>query len=203
MATTQFRLRAAPRTPGHPNRQRAQGELPAVLYGTGQPPRALRCDAHEFDLLLAQGGMHHLVALELEGEAHATTVVLKEIQRHPVTRRAVHADFQAVSAGQHIHAEVPLHFLGEEQVGKAGGALQVALHQLRISCLPADLPEAVEVDVAELRPGDVLTVADLHVGPRVTVLQGADEIVASVRQPRAQQETETEATPGAAPEPEA
>jgi large subunit ribosomal protein L25 len=188
-------LQAAPRTPGHPNRQRAAGHLPIVVYGKGQQPRALQCDAHAFNLLLAQGGMHHLLSLEIEGEAKASTVVVKEIQHHPVSRRVVHADFQAVSASEHIHAEVPLHFAGEDQVVKGGGLLQVTLHNLRISCLPADLPEAVGVDVSALRPGDVLTIADLKIDAKITVLQNGDEIVASVRQPRAQQETETEAAP--------
>lgn len=196
MATTEFRLRVTPRTPGHPNRQRAEGQLPAVLYGKGQRPRALQCDAHAFDQLLAQGGMHHLVSLEVEGEPSAT-VVLKEIQHHPVTRRVVHADIQAVSASEHIHAEVPLHFAGEEQVTKAGVLLQVSLHNLRISCLPADLPEALVVDVSGMRAGDVLTVADLAIDPKITVLQGVEEIVVSVRLPRAQAETEADAAPAA------
>lgn len=202
MARTEFKLRTTPRTPGHPNRQRVTGQLPAVLYGKGQHPKALQCEAHAFDLLLAQGGRHHLVSLAVEGEAQPTTVVLKEIQHHPVTRRVVHADFQAVSASEHIHSEVPLHFVGEEQLTKAGGVLQVGVHSLRISCLPAHLPESVEVDVSALRPGDVLTVAAVAIDPRITVLQGAEEIVASVRQPRAQAETEAEA-PKAAPATEA
>ena len=196
MMATDFQLHATKRTPGHANRERAQGLVPAVLYGKGLTPEALQCDAHNFGLLLAQGGAHHLLTLEVEGESQPRTVVLKEIQHHPVTRRVLHVDFQAVSASDRIHAEVPVHLVGEDQVAKSGGLLQVSLHTLRITCLPADLPEFVAADVVTLRPGDVLTVGDLVVDPRITVLNGAEEIVAGVHQPRTAQ---AEAPAGEAP----
>ena len=184
MMATGFQLHATKRTPGHANRERAQGLVPAVLYGKGLTPEALQCDAHTFDLLLAQGGAHHLLTLEIEGESQPRTVVLKEIQHHPVTRRVLHVDFQAVRAQERIHAEVPLRLHGEEAIAKRGGILQVTLHTLRVSCLPGDLPDHLDVQVSEIVPGQAVTVGDLDVPAGLQVLHDPADVVLSGLQSR-------------------
>jgi large subunit ribosomal protein L25 len=194
---TSYVLRSEPRAAGHPNRDRRAGYVPAVMYGHRVEPRSLRVEAREFAALLSRGGAHHLVTLSLEGEETPQTVVIKEIQRHPVSREVVHVDFQAVTAAERIHAEAPLRLVGEDAVTKAGGILQVLLHALRISCLPQDLPEHIEVDIAALRPGDTLTVAGVAVPRGIGVLHDSDEVVCSVLAPRVT-EAESPAAEGAA-----
>ncbi len=200
---TEFSLQASRRTAGHPNRDRAQGRVPAVMYGHGVQPLTLGLDAHEFALLLSRGGAHHVLRLDVDGEPAPRTVVVKEIQHHPVSRKPLHVDFQAVSALERIHAEVPVHIEGAEQVSRRGGVLQVVLHHLRVSCLPADLPEQIVVDVSALDVGEFLTVAQVAVPAGVAVLAGPEEVLVSVGVPRAAEPeaTATPATPaeGAAP----
>lgn len=186
----EFVLAAAPRVAGHPRRDRAAGYVPAVVYGHGVSARALRVEGKALLTLLASGGAHHLVRLGVDGEPEPFTVVIKEVQRHPVSRDVRHVDFQAVSAREAIHAEVPVRVVGEEQVQKAGAVLQVLLHALRASCLPADLPERIEARVVGLVAGQSLLVRDLDVPPGVTVLNDPDEAVVHVLAPRTSAEEE-------------
>lgn len=197
---TEFALAAAPRTPGHPRRDRREGYVPAVVYGHGVPSRAVRVEARALDTLLHRGGAHHLVRLTLQGEPEPRTVVIKEIQRHPVTRQVRHVDFQAVAAHERIHAEVPLRLRGEEQVAKTGGLLQVLLHTLRVSCLPADLPDHIEVAVGDLTIGQTVTVGDLTVPAGVTLEHDPGEAVAHVLAPRTAATEEGAAPAGGAPQ---
>lgn len=179
-----FSLEAGLREPGHPRRDRRAGHVPAVLYGHGLAPVSLRVAERSLGAVLGRGGAHHLLALSVAGEASPHTVVVKELQHHPVTRHVLHVDFQAVSASERLHAEVPLRVLGEDVVTKAGGVLDVVLHHLRVSCLPADLPERVDVDVARLSVGAQLTVAQLPLPSGVSVLADPDEVVLHVVAPR-------------------
>jgi large subunit ribosomal protein L25 len=181
----EFTLEAWPRQPGHPRRDRREGFVPAVVYGHGFAPRALRVQARALDALLVRGGAHHLVRIRIAGEAEPHTVVVKEVQRHPVTRRVEHVDFQAVAAGERIHAEVPLHLVGEAEVVRAGAVLQIGLHSVRVACLPQDLPERLDVPVAGLSPGQMLTVRDLRAPQGVHILNDPDEVVVHVLLPRA------------------
>ena len=195
-----FVLRSAPRAPGHPNRDRREGFVPAVMYGHRVAPSSIRVEARELGALLSRGGAHHLVALALDGADAPQTVVIKEIQRHPVSRQIVHVDFQAVTAAERIHAEAPLHLVGEDVVAKAGGVLQVLLHALRISCLPQDLPDHIAVDIAGLRPGDTLTVAGIAVPQGIGVLHEPDEVVCTVLAPRLSEPEAPAAAEGGAAE---
>jgi len=177
-------LQVEEREAGHPNRDRRAGYVPAVLYGHGIAPRAIRIRARAVQHALQHGGSHHLLQLMLPGEGEPRLAVIKEIQRHPVSQEIVHLDFQAVVAKERITAEVPLHLRGEDRLTKAGRILQVGLQQVRVSCLPHDLPDHIDVEIGELAPGHVLAVRDLVLPPGVTVLNEPDEVVASVVLPR-------------------
>ncbi len=180
-----FKLNAAAREAGHPRRDRAHGFVPAIVYGHGVSPMPLRVEGHALGAFLAHGGARHLLDLAVEGETEPRSVVIKEIQHDPVTRNVVHVDFQAVSARERIHAEVPLHFVGEEDVVRTGGVLEIVIHQLRISCLPGDLPDHAEVDVSGLSVGRSLLVQDVRMGGSVSIVNDPEEVVVHVSAPRA------------------
>ena len=181
----QWSLQVTSRKPGHPRRDRASGGVPAVVYGHGVASQSVKVAERELQDLLDRGGAHHLVSLSVEGETAARTVVVKEVQHHPVTRRVRHVDFQAVSARERIHAEVPIRVVGEDAVSRSGGVVQVTLHAVRITCLPSDLPDHVEGDVARLAIGQSLTVAGLAIPSGVHVENDPDDLVAHVVAPRA------------------
>lgn len=181
----EWALTIEPREPGRPRRDRAAGYVPAVVYGRGRESEAVRIAEKALRDFLAAGGHHHVVTLRRPGDGQALAAVVKEIQRDPVRGRVLHVDFQAVSQDTRIRARVPVVVHGEEQVEKAGAVVQHQLHELEIECLPADLPERIDVDVRGLAPGESVHVRDLVPPKGVEILEDEDAVVASVVIPRA------------------
>src|SRR6476646_6812862 len=117
---------------------RGASKIPGVIYGGDKP--AVQVALSEKDLLAARkkGGVNAILHLELGGKSE--TVIVKELQRHPVTDRLVHADFQRISLTQKIEAKVPLHIVGEAPgVKNSGGLLQHELRELRVRALPTKI----------------------------------------------------------------
>lgn len=180
-------------------RMRRAGFLPGVIYGIDSNPLSVELETHVVEQVLH----HHasetiLVDIDLEGEG-TLSVLIKDVQHHPVSGALVHVDLQRVAANQTLQVEVSLELVGEPEGVKLGGLLDHVMHTLLVECLPGDLPETVDVDVSELEIGSSIHVSDLKLGNKITVLSDADGLVASVAAPRVEEETEDE---DAAKEPE-
>lgn len=202
-----FTLAVQPRQEtGHKVRHlRAEGWVPAVIYGGGQPSQSLQVDKVAVDRLLYRGGATHLI--ELEGPSmKGTRVLIREIQRHPVRRSVLHLDLVRVAKGSRIRLEVPLVLVGTAPVTSGGAILLLNSNTVEVECLPDDLPESVEVDVSGLETvHDRITLADLNLPKGVNLVSDhGDEAVVSITIPRAvahEAEEEVEEVPeGAEPE---
>ena len=136
---------------------------------------------------------------------------MRDIQRHPANERVQHIDFLRIRADRVFQVSIPIHFLNEDNclgVKTGGGNLQQSINELEVSCLPADLPEYVELDVAALDIGDILHISDIALPEGVTSVALAlgedyDSAVVTVAAPRAEvveepEETEEGATDEAA-----
>jgi large subunit ribosomal protein L25 len=177
---------------------RAAGRVPAVLYGQGTEPVALSVDARDLLHVFHTGaGTNALVDLVVDGSNHLA--MAREVQRDHIRGRFVHVDFLAVSRDQRITVSVPVRLTGESAGVKAGGVLEHHLWELQVECLPADVPEAIEAEVAELEIGSSLRVEDLVAPQGATILTSPDELVVAVTQPQARVELE-EAVPAEAAE---
>jgi large subunit ribosomal protein L25 len=163
-------------------RLRKEGKIPAVLYGHGFDAVSLAMGSKEFSALLRrESGIHGLVELRLEGKKGGKyTAVVKEIQRHPLRNTILHVDFQKVKETERIHAEVPLRYVGEPVGVRLGGILQHFLYDVRVECLPGDLPEFIEVDISKMKLGQSLKVADLPRLERVSYMNSPDEVLVSI-----------------------
>jgi large subunit ribosomal protein L25 len=143
---------------------RRQGKVPAILYGGSSAPEMMVLDHNEVVKHLAHEAVYsHVLDVVIQGKAQKA--VLKAVQRHPAKPRVLHMDFFRVSAGEKIKMHVPLHFTNENiSVGvKQGGVVMHNLVDIEIACLPADLPEFIEVDLASLNVGESLHVSELSV----------------------------------------
>ena len=170
---------------------KAQGLVPAVIYGANQQPQNLQVNAREFHTLLSHAtGEHLLVELQIADGAEAGNrlALIQEVQHDPIRGSVLHIDFHAVSGDQKIHAEIPVEAFGEASgVKNFGGILEVALHSLMVECLPKDLPEIIRVDVSELNVNGAVHVRDLQLpagvvakaDPELTILRVAPPTVAS------------------------
>ncbi len=182
-------------------RLRTAGSLPGIVYGAGKDPVSVVVDLHNFEQILH----HHssesvLIEVEIEGEGNAS-VLVKDVQHHPVTSELLHVDLMRVEANKPIHVDIAIELVGESKGVKAGGVLDHVMHSVAVECLPADLVETFEVKVADLEIGQSLHVSDLDLGSKYKVLVDEDAIVAAVHGPTVEEEPE-EGEEAAAGEPE-
>ncbi|MFA6003366.1 MAG: 50S ribosomal protein L25 [Elusimicrobiota bacterium] len=158
---------------------RASFRIPGVIYGGDKPPVRVALSEKELMAARKRGGVNailHLVAGKAE-----ETVIVKDLQRHPVTDRLVHADFQRISLTQKITAKVPLRIVGEAPgVKNSGGIVQYELRELHVRALPKDIPQSIEVDISRLELNQHIEVKELVVGSGIEVLDGAEHLVVSV-----------------------
>lgn len=157
---------------------RRAGKLPAVIYGRHTEPLNISLDAHSASLALGKVTSSSLVTIQLDGTEYPTLV--REKQRDYIKNRLLHVDFLAVSLTETIRATVTLSFTGVSLAVKDFNAVLVTnLQSLEIECLPADLPELIQVDISVLkRPGEGIRVRDLKVSDKVQILADPDTMVA-------------------------
>lgn len=168
---------------GPARRLRAAGRVPAVVYGHGDATRELSVNAHELERLFAHITVENtLINLEIEDQP-AVPVLVREVQAHPFRPELIHVDFYQVHAGERISVEVPIRLVGTPTGVRMGGILDQMLHDLEIRCLPDQIPEAIEVDVAGLAIGESLHVRDLALPPGVAPEIDGERTVCSVVAP--------------------
>jgi large subunit ribosomal protein L25 len=175
---------------GKQNRRlRATGFVPGVVYGRAAASIPVQVDAKTLETLYRDAGRTSIVQLRIDGEA-PRGVIIKGIQRHPLTGGAVHVDFFLVDLAHEMEVEVPLSFTGEAPaVSETGGTLLTNLSRVKIRALPGDIPHEISVDLASLVDLDAtIHVSDLVVGDTVHILAEADELVAKVVPPRVEEE---------------
>lgn len=162
---------------------RRQGLVPAVVYGHGDATQSLVVEALELDKLLGSISVENtLIDLRIEG-GRASRALIREVQHHPSRPVVLHLDLQQVHADEHLHLDVPIRLHGTPVgVRDDGGVLQQVIHDLSVECLPADIPEGIDIDISELGIGDAVHVRDVSV-PNVKVLVDADLTICSVTPP--------------------
>ena len=179
MSEAIFNLDATVRTDlgkGASRRLRHADKVPAILYGGEEAPVALTLDhnkviqAQEFEAFYS-----HILTLSIDGAE--VQALVKDMQRHPFKPKVTHIDFQRVIAGEKLHTNVPLHFLNEEKssASKSGGIAEHHMNEIEITCLPKDLPEFIEVDVADLEMNVTLHLSDLTLPKGVSSVELAKE----------------------------
>jgi large subunit ribosomal protein L25 len=174
-------------------RLRRAGTVPGVVYGKTTASIPVQVDAKQFETLYHAAGRSTIFQLTVPG-AGPKSAIIKSVQRHPLSGRAVHVDFFLPDLTVELQIDVPLVFVGEAPAIEAtGGSLFTSLDHLKVRALPADLPHEITVDVSSLVDLDaVIHVSDLGVASdTVTVLNDPDEMVAKVLPPRVVEEEPT------------
>jgi large subunit ribosomal protein L25 len=183
-------------------RLRHDGWVPGVIYSDGGAACPVSLPKHDFEQMLRHHTSEHvMIQIQLDGGAEEA-VLLREVQHNAITGGVIHVDLQKVAMDKKLHVEVPVELVGEaDGVKNQGGVLDHLLHQIEIACLPADIPESINVDVSALRVGDVLLIKDIPLDTsKYTVLTDGEIGVAAVALPKVAEEPV--ATEGAPAEPE-
>lgn len=169
-------------------RLRKANRVPAILYGKHSSPESLSVEGPEFiRLVKTVAGRAVLVELQRSDKAEKALSFLQEVQRDPITDKYVHIDFQEVKANEKFEIRVAVRVVGESfGVKNQSGVLEMNTQQLRVRCLPKDLPEAIVVDVTELKVGETIKVGELKPIPGVEFQDGAGQPVVSCVEPVAE-----------------
>jgi large subunit ribosomal protein L25 len=180
-------------TKGTLRTHRVGGKIPAVVYGGKKEPANLLIEGKKLIQVLKGHGMNVLVNLKVG--AGAEVVLLKDLQRDVLTHEIIHVDFQRISMTQKLDVNVPIHIKGEAPgVKMGGGIMEHILRDLRVRCLPADIPDGIDLDVSALQLNQGLKVKDIALPKGVEVLNEAESLVVNIVAPAA----EEVATPAAA-----
>jgi len=181
---------------GYARKVRALGYIPAVLYSGGLEAQSLVVDPKVVAAVL-NGSRHAntVVKLEIEDKDAAKTgtflALVREYSVHPYRRTLEHCDFLKVDENAERTFRIPIHIEGKSEGEKLGAKLNIAQRDIVIRCLPADVPEKIEVDVSPLNVGEVLTLSQLPYPPKTVAVFDRDAVVVSVRMPRAEVKEET------------
>ncbi|MEY2403171.1 MAG: large subunit ribosomal protein [Acidimicrobiaceae bacterium] len=173
------------------NRLRAEGKVPATVYGLGSDAVTVSVDWRDLrQALTTDAGMNALINLQIDEHASELTIV-KELQRHPIKRSVLHIDFLRVSRDVAIEVEVPIVLTGEaEQVTRDGGTVDQALFHLTISAKPGSIPNELVADISGLTIGDAIRVGDLTLPEGVETEVDAEEPVVIGSAPQAEEVAE-------------
>jgi len=161
-------------------RLRASGMIPAVVYGAGKDPRTIAVDPKAILKILHSGSGHNTIFdLSLDGEQSKVMVV--DWQYEPVKEHLLHVDLKRIDMTRKMEVSVPVHVEGEAMGVKiSGGMLDVVMREVRVECLPFDIPSHIAVDVTELDAGHAIRVSDLPQIALVQYLDDADAVVVHV-----------------------
>lgn len=185
---------------GASRRLRVADKVPAVVYGAGEKPVSLVLDHKKTMHALSHEAFYsHILTINIGKKSEK--VILKAMQRHPAKPRILHMDFLRVRADQKLHMHIPLHFKGDELApgAKEGGVFSHVMSDIEVSCLPADLPEFIEVDVSNMALNDVLHLTDIKLPKGIEIValahgaEGYDAPVVSLHIPKIIEEEVVEA----------
>jgi len=181
----QIALKAQKRETGKQvsKRYRREGLITGVHYSKGEDN--INILVHPLSMRsIVYTALTRVVKLEVEGEEKTYECVLKEVKFDPVTDKIVHFDLLGIKPGQTLSVEVPIKLIGQSEGVRAGGILNQALYKMRVKCLPADLPEAIEVDITNLKAGSFIYVGDLTL-ENIELVLPPNTVIATVAKSRA------------------
>jgi large subunit ribosomal protein L25 len=163
---------------------RKEGLVPGVLYGPGESPSLLSIDSKEFITLLHSFGRNVVVDLAVGDKKKKVKAFIYEIQHDPISGEIIHVDLKHISLKEKIHVTIPVRLEGiPVGVKNEGGILEHVMHNVEISCLPADIPDSITVDVTELHTGNSIHVKDLA-HEKFEFIAEPDSVVVHVVAPR-------------------
>jgi large subunit ribosomal protein L25 len=171
---------------------RREGFVPAVLYGKGQEAIALQVPVKDFTKTLKVAGESTLVYLNVDADSYPT--IIHDVTWDPIKDSVIHADFYKVRLDEKIKTNVPVVFVGEAPAVKdLQGIFVRNVNELEVEALPQDLPSEISIDISGMKAfGDQIQLKDVKLGDGIQLIGEPDEIIATVQEPKSQEELEAE-----------
>jgi large subunit ribosomal protein L25 len=173
---------------------RREGLIPGIVYGHKQEPVVIKFQELGLRKIFHLGGENVLINMDMPGGG-TETVMIKEIQKHPISRKILHADFMRVSLEERVTAHIPVVLVGNAPGVKEGGVLEFLLRELRVECQVGQIPEHFEIDVSALGIGDQIRVEEVTIPEDMVIHDDLSTIIVTVASPTVIKETEEGAVP--------
>ncbi|MDA8273257.1 MAG: 50S ribosomal protein L25 [Deltaproteobacteria bacterium] len=163
---------------------RNQGLIPAVIYGRNLDSLRILLNYKDFIKTFANHSISSFINMaSKEDKVNGKTVVIKEIQKDPVTDNIIHIDFHEVSMDEKIEIEAAIHFIGKPEGVKLGGILEPLMRHIAIKGYPKDIIDTINIDVASLQIGDIIHVKDLKLEGGIEIMVDEDAPIVTVAEP--------------------
>jgi large subunit ribosomal protein L25 len=174
---------------------RRKGDIPAILYGRNTKPVSLSISSALIEKALRRvSARQALFNLSIQnGESIQKTVMIKELQTHPVSNEILHIDFYEIDMNRKIRVKVPVVIRGKAKGIEQGGIVQIIQREVEVLCLPLRIPDTIEVDVTELKIGDSIHVKDLPLESDIEIPAEINFTVVTVVSPKAEEAAKPEA----------
>jgi large subunit ribosomal protein L25 len=169
---------------------RKEGQVPAVVYGHGEPSRSIKVPIKVMDKVIEEFGSNSLVTMSLDGEVLQANI--QDVQREPVTKHIIHVDFRHLIAGEKVKIRIPINVNNVDSLTKEGIMLGQSITELEVSCMPKDIIQSIDIDAATLVVHVPLTVGDLKLPDTIEALHDADETVVHAYYNKVSTEEETD-----------
>ena len=185
---------------GASRRLRREEKIPAIVYGAGKEPSAISLNIHEITHLLENDDAYTSV-LDLSIDKKVEPVIIKDLQRHPAKNTVTHVDLLRINMKQAIVTSIPLNFTGSDdnEALRLGAILNQFINAVEVSCLPADMPNGIEVDISNLALGDHISLTGVNMPEGVTLtalthgdIEAHDQSVVAVQEAKVMAEIEEE-----------
>ncbi len=173
---------------------RRKEAIPAVLYGPKTEPILLSVNISDFEQAMKKGtpGQALLSLIIQNGKTNKKTVMIKELQIHPVSRNFLHIDFYEIDMNRKIKVKVPVTIKGQSNGIELGGTLQIVRRELEVLCLPLKIPESIEVDITDLDIGDSIHVDEIPLESDIEIPFDVNFTIATIVSPKVEEEPEEE-----------
>lgn len=174
------------------NKLRVEKLIPAVIYKKGEETKSLQLDAREFGLTFRKAGTTSVIDLDVDGEIHS--VIVKDVQLHPVRREVLHIDFQEINMDEKIKVLIPVNLLGRDEIKLQPSVLSQLLNEVEVECLPGNIPNTADVDVSGMDFETAIFVRDLDIAKdeNIEILEEQDTVVCTLSEPQEVEEDEEE-----------
>jgi large subunit ribosomal protein L25 len=163
---------------GNLNRARHSGYIPGIVYGNGMDPTPVQIKGSVFARNLRQHGINTVYNVNLNDQN--VQAVIRDLQVDPLKKEYLHVDLQQVSMNQEREAKVPIRIVGKSKPETRGGVFNQQMEHVTIRALPADIPAYIEINVSDMKTGDLFKVRDLHAPDNLKVMENPDDLIVSL-----------------------
>lgn len=159
-------------------KERRSGKVPGILYGKNIGNVLFEIAEIELEKEIGRIGEHGVVNIDIDGTAHMA--LIKEVQKHPVNRKLMHIDLEELTNDTVVTTDVPLVFIGEDNVGRNGGILQKERNKVKVQCKGVNIPKSINIDVRNLGFGDSIKLGDIEFSNEISFMDDYNTVIATI-----------------------